>query len=166
MSNTRTVVDTFLFWEKSTPENIFLRQPINDVWKTWTFQEAGLEIKKIASYLIRLNLPPHSKVALLSKNCAHWIMADFAIWLAGHVSVPLYPTLSAESIHEILEHSESSVIILGKLDDYRSQQAGIPAALQRISVGTYGIQEGTLWEEIVQGDQLATFASVEPGCEK
>jgi long-subunit acyl-CoA synthetase (AMP-forming) len=27
----------------------------------------------------------------LSKNCAWWIMADFAIWMAGHLSVPFFP---------------------------------------------------------------------------
>lgn len=162
MNRTHTAIDTFLHWEKSTPGNTFLRQPINDEWKTWTYQEAAAEVKKIATYLVGLNLPPHSKVALLSKNCAHWIMADFATWMAGHISVPLYPTLSSTSIREILEHSEAKVIFLGKLDDYRSQQAGIPAAIQRISFGTYGIKEGELWETLIQKDPAVEFPKVAP----
>ncbi len=157
MDSTKTAVDTFLYWEEATPKNIFLRQPINGTWRAWTFEEAAIETKKIATYLRNLNLPPNSKVALLSKNCAHWIMADFAIWMAGHISVPLYPTLSASSIREILEHSESKVIFLGKLDDYRSQQAGIPSAIQRISIGTYGIEEGERWEELVQEGGIGEF---------
>ncbi len=157
MDSTRTAVDTFLYWEKATPKNNFLRQPINDTWRTWTFEEAANETKKIATHLRNLNLPPNSKIALLSKNCAHWIMADFAIWMAGHISVPLYPTLSASSIREILEHSESKVIFLGKLDDYRSQQAGIPAAIQRISIDTYGIEEGERWEQLVLEGSIGEF---------
>jgi long-chain acyl-CoA synthetase len=34
------------------------------------------------------------------------MMADWAIWMAGHVSVPLYPTLAANTIRQILDHSE------------------------------------------------------------
>lgn len=155
-------IQQFNYWEKTTPTNIFLRQPIQDQWVTWTFEKAAAEVRSIASYLVSLNLPPHSKVALLSKNCAHWIMADLAIWMAGHVSVPLYPTLSASSIREILEHSESKAIFLGKLDDYRSQQAGIPAALQRISISTYGIHEGVLWDDLIKNESPATFPEIHP----
>ena len=36
----------------------------------------------------------HTKIGILSKNCAWWIMSDLAIWMAGYVSVPLYPTLA------------------------------------------------------------------------
>ena len=107
----------------------------------WTFKEAGLEIRKLASGLKGLNLPPRSNVALLSKNCAHWIMADLAIMMAGHVSVPLYATLTAPSIQQILEHSESKAIIIGKLDNYLLQQSGIPGDIKKIGIELYGINE-------------------------
>lgn len=35
-----------------------------------------------------LNLPPKSQIAIMSKNCAWWIIADLGVWLSGHVSVP------------------------------------------------------------------------------
>ncbi len=159
---TTHVIEQFNYWEQATPQNEFLRQPINDQWVTWTYKQAAAEIRKIATHLISLNLPPHSKVALLSKNCAHWLMADLAIWMAGHVSVPLYPTLSSDSIREILDHSESKVIFLGKLDDYRSQQSGIPASLQRISFGTYGIHEGLLWEDLIKKESGSSFPTINP----
>jgi len=46
-------------------------------------------------------------------------MADLAIMMGGYVSVPIYPTLNADSIAYILEHSEAQAIILGKLDDFQ-----------------------------------------------
>jgi long-chain acyl-CoA synthetase len=61
-----------------------------------------------------------------------------------------------------LEHSESKVIFLGKLDDYRSQQSGIPAAIQRISFETYGIKEGEQWEKLIQEDSITEFPPVKP----
>ena len=121
----------FLKWEKEVPNDVFLRQPFDGAWRTWTFQQAGEEARKIAAGLKRLNLPNRSNVALLSKNCAQWIMADLAIMMAGHISVPLYATLTAPSIQQILEHSESKAIFVGKLDNYKAQQDGIPAGVHR-----------------------------------
>jgi long-subunit acyl-CoA synthetase (AMP-forming) len=57
----------------------------------------GNEVRRIAAYIQSLNLPPKSNIALLGRNSAHWIMADLAIWMSGHVTVPLYPTLNGET---------------------------------------------------------------------
>ncbi|WP_455169748.1 AMP-binding protein, partial [Aegicerativicinus sediminis] len=113
----------FLQWEKENPDLILFHQPLHGgKRKTYTRSQAGDEIRRVAKSLRQLDLPPKSKVAILSKNCAHWIMADLAIMMVGHISVPIYPTLDADSIRQILDHSESSAIFLGKLDDYPSQK--------------------------------------------
>lgn len=140
----------FLKWEKEVAQDVFLRQPINGEWQTWTYQQAGDEARRLAAGLLALNLPARSNVALLSKNCAHWIMGDLAIMMAGHVSVPLYATLTAHSIQQILEHSGSKAILIGKLDDYSQQKAGIPAGVAKIGVELYGIQETYSWEQMVK----------------
>jgi long-chain acyl-CoA synthetase len=154
-------LEYFLHWEKNKPDAVLLRQPFDGVWKTWTWKEAGLESRKIAQKLADYNFPPGTHIALLSKNCAHWVMSDLAIMMAGHVSIPLYPTLGAETIRQILVHSESKAIIIGKLDDYRSQQSGIPSTLKRLSIGSYGHQEEDLWEDVVNAgkprESLYTF---------
>jgi len=152
----QNVVDMFMKWERETPQHIFFRQPIHGEWKTWTFKQAGEEIRKIASGLQALNFEPKSKIAILSKNCAHWIMADLAIMMAGHVSVPLYANSSASSIHQILEHSESKAIFVGKLDDYKDQKSGIPNSVQIISVSLFGINDGLLWEDMLSKHEPLT----------
>ena len=143
----------FYHWEKNTPDLVFLRQPIHGEWKDFTFAAAGQEIRKIAAGLKAMNLPPQSKIALLSKNCAHWIMADLAIWMAGHITVPLYPVITAASIRQILEHSGSSAIFVGKLDDYPAQASGIPDHVTKISFPLYGISEGVTWDNILKNNQ-------------
>ena len=147
MNTASSPLEKFFHWEKTVPQNIFFRQPINSEWKTWTYQQAGKEIRILAAALS--TFPPKSKIAILSKNCAHWIMADLAIMMAGHISVPLYANSSAASIKQILEHSESAAIFVGKLDDYDVQKKGIPDSVQKISASIYGIHEGLLWEEVV-----------------
>lgn len=125
-------------------------------WIDFSYQKAGDEIRRIANALKALNLPPQSKIALLSKNCAHWIMADIAIWMAGHITVPLYPTITAKTIQQILEHSESAAIFVGKLDDYQNQKAGIPDSVKKISFPYYGINEGLLWNDLLATNNAMT----------
>ena len=138
------LLKNFLRWEEETPDLTFLRQPVNGQWQDWSFRKAGDEIKKMAAGLQSMNLPLRSNIAILSKNCAHWLMADLAIFMAGHVSVPLYANITAPSIQQILEHSGCAAIFVGKLDDYDQQKSGIPASVRIISIDFYGIRDGEL----------------------
>ena len=149
MLNFNSPLEAFLHWESETPNRIFLNQPINGIMIQYSYSEAGQEARKIASAINALNLPNKSHIALLSKNCAHWIMSDIAIMMSGHVSIPIYPTLNAKSINQVLTHSESKAIIIGKLDNYETQKPGIPE-IHKISIGLYGEGDGELWEDIVE----------------
>lgn len=158
-----TPLSAFFKWEKQTPERIFLRQPIDDNWKTWTYAQAGSEIRKIAAALQAMNLAKESNVAILSKNCAHWIMADLAIMMSGHVSVPLYPTLSGAGIEHILKHSEAKAIFLGKLDDYKAQRGSIGEKIQKICFPFYGPEDGPRWDDLLrQHEGLTHTQSPDP----
>jgi len=147
---TTPLLASFLKWEHEKPELTFLRQPVRGKWHEWSFNEAGVEIRKIAAGLQALNLPTRSNIAILSKNCAHWLMADLAIMMAGHVSVPLYANITDASIKQILEHSESRAIFVGKLDDYDKQKKGIPSSVKKISIDFYGIAEGELVSDWIE----------------
>lgn len=81
-------------------------------------------------------------------------MTDIAIWMAGHVSVPIYPTLSAPSVRYILEHCEARAIFIGKLDNYAQQRDGIPPGILRISFPFYGPADGTAWNDILHTPPL------------
>ena len=122
-------------WEKSAPNQIVFTQPYEGAAKaggqvrTWTWKQAVDETRRMAAHLQSLGLPPGSKIALISKNTAHWMMTDWAIWMAGFVSVPLYPTLAAETIRQILEHSEAKLLFVGKLDGWDGMKAGVPQGL-------------------------------------
>mgnify|MGYP003676715823 FL=1 len=65
MNKFKSPLEAFLYWEKETPDNIFLNQPVNGKIKTYTFAQAGDETRKIASKLKSYNLPERSQVALL-----------------------------------------------------------------------------------------------------
>jgi long-chain acyl-CoA synthetase len=159
--NFSTPLEHFAHWETTTPNHPFLRQPIDGQWKVYTYQEAGQEIRRIAAGLKTLNLPAQSSIAILSKNCAHWIMADLAIWMAGHVTVPIYQTLSANGVQQILELGHCKAIFVGKLDAYGEQKAGIPSEVTKISFPLYGPNEGLKWDDLLKNPPLMNI-SVDP----
>lgn len=147
MENFQTPLEAFFFWLDKDPDHIFLKQPINRSFIEYSRKDAYDQAIRVAASLHKMGLKKGDHVALLSKNCAHWFMADLAMMLGGFISVPLYPTLDSDSIHEILIHSESKAIIIGKLDDYKSQKKGIPE-IPKIGVALYGVSEEFTWEDL------------------
>lgn len=143
-------LERFYHWEKHTPSKICFTQPLGGgAVLDLTWQEAGQQIRSMAAYLKKIGVQPGDNVALISKNCAHWIMADLAIWMAGGVSVPLYPTLTAESVRQIMEHSESRYLFVGKLDDWQNMASGVPEGVSCISFPLSPDNEFPTWDEIV-----------------
>jgi long-subunit acyl-CoA synthetase (AMP-forming) len=102
----------------------------------------------MAAHLKSLDLEPGSHIGLISKNCAHFIFTDLAIWMAGHVSVALYPTLNADTIDYILNHSESKLLFVGKLDGWEEVQKGIPAGMPCISLPLAPPNDYESWDSI------------------
>jgi long-chain acyl-CoA synthetase len=136
-------------WEQEKPHETYLSQPINGVWHHWTWKDFGIEVRKMATYLKSLDLPKESKIALLSKNCAHWMMADMAIMMSGHISVPLYPNLNSETLGKILHHSGSRLLFVGKLDNYVDMQPGVPSDVDCISFPFY-TEDYPRWDELTK----------------
>jgi long-chain acyl-CoA synthetase len=121
-------------WEKTDPHRVALTQPMGaGAVQDFTWADIGDQVRRMATYLQSQGWEPGSKVAILSKNCAWWMMSDLAIWMAGHVSVPLYPTLAPETVRQILTHSEAKACFIGKLDGWEGMKPGVPAGLPCIS---------------------------------
>ncbi len=146
-----TQLDCLYELERTRPNDVWLTQPMGGgEVRELTFAQAADEVRRMAAHLVSLGLPKPSQIALFSKNSAWWILADLAIWMAGHVSVPLYPTLEQKSIRQILEHSESKLIFIGKLDGYEGMAPGIPADMPRITTPLSPKIEGVpKWADIV-----------------
>ena len=160
-------------WESTIPDTVALTQPLGaGQVRDYTWRQVMDEARRMATHLLSLGLPKGSCIGLIAKNTAHWLMSDYAIWLAGHVSVPLYPTLSAGTIRQILEHSEAKLLFVGKLDGWAAMKPGIPAGLPCIAhplAPDDAKKSYPLWEDIVakaaplagnpvrDGDEMSTI---------
>lgn len=145
-----TFVDNLYHWEKERPHQVYLRQPFGDSFRDYTWKEVGDQVRRVSAYLRSLNLPPQSNIGLVSKNCAEWIIADLAIMMTGHVSVPFYATLTADQLQQVLTHSGCSVLFVGKLDDWSGMKKGVSSAIKCISFPTYNPDsEHIQWNNIL-----------------
>ncbi|MBS7660713.1 AMP-binding protein [Pseudomonas lalucatii] len=131
----RLPLEVFYQREARHPRKRYLVQPLpGGALQELSWAEVGEQARRAASWLRARELAQGSRVAILSKNCAHWLIADLAIWMAGHVSVPLYPNLGAESVRQVLEHSEAQLLFVGKLDDWPSMAPGVPETLASVAL--------------------------------
>jgi long-chain acyl-CoA synthetase len=120
-------------WEAERGAQVFMTQPVGGgAVQTLTWGQAADEVRRMAAWLQAQAWPAGSRVAILGKNSAHWMLADLAIWAAGHVSVPVYPTLGAQALAYVLQHSEARACFVGKLDSTQALHEGRPAGLPLI----------------------------------
>lgn len=62
--------------------------------------------------LATLNVKREDRVSIISENRPEWVYADMALLCLGAIDVPLYPSLTADSVEFILNNSESTGIIV------------------------------------------------------
>jgi long-chain acyl-CoA synthetase len=103
--------------EQSAPSQPLFTQPLNGQLLDWSWGSAMQEVRRMASWIQARNYPPGSHIAIVSKNCAWWLMADFAIWISGHVSVPFFPSSRDLSLAALFSHCEPVAYFVGQLDN-------------------------------------------------
>jgi len=160
-----TPLEMFYHFEQSRADETCFVQPYPDgsvIQYSW--RDAGDQIRRMAAYLKSLDLPLGSNIALMSTNCAYWIMADVAIWMAGHCSVPLYPVLASKTIRQIMEHSESKVLFVGKLQGWEQMAEGVPSDTHLISfpLSPESVSTSHNWSNIVLNAQPMKESPVFP----
>ena len=134
MPNPQLILDHVFDHEAAQPERVFLTQPVGGgevVDYSWgrTLDEA----RRMAAHLRGLGLPRGARIAMLSKNCAHFVIAELAIWMAGGTTVAIFPTETADTVRYVLEHSQASLLFVGKLDK-GPPAAAVPAGLPCIAL--------------------------------
>lgn len=93
-----------------------------DAWVDLSVREFHREVTGIAKGLIAQGIQPGDRVALRSRTRQEWTIADYAIWWAGAVTVPLYETSSPEQVAWVLEDSGATFAITESAEDL-----GVPA---------------------------------------
>ncbi len=88
------------------PDEVMLRRrTAGGDWQDITSAAFRDQVSALAKGLIAAGIEPGDRVALMSRTRYEWTVADYAIWAAGAVSVPVYETSSAEQVQWIIGDS-------------------------------------------------------------
>jgi long-chain acyl-CoA synthetase len=151
MSQPPSILDAIYDNEAQRAQQVFLTQPVGGgqvIDYTW----AGMmdQARRMARHLRERGFEPGARIAILSKNCAHFFMAELAIWMAGGTTVAIFPTETADTVRYVLEHSEASLLFVGKLDTWPQQIAAIPPGLPCIAFPLAPATPYETWDQVVQ----------------
>jgi long-subunit acyl-CoA synthetase (AMP-forming) len=137
--------------ESQRSSQIYLTQPIgNQQVVDYTWAQTMNQARCMATYLKAQGFPAGARIAILSKNCAHFIFAELAIWMAGGSTVAIFPTETAETVRFVLEHSGASLLFVGKLDTWDRQAAGVPAGLPCVAFPLAPPSTLATWDDIIR----------------
>ena len=150
MAKPKLILDYVYDHEAKLAERVYLTQPVgDDKVIDYTWKQTLDQSRRMAAHIKAQGLEPGARVAILSKNCAHFFMAELAIWMAGCTTVAIFPTETAETISYVLEHSGASLLFVGKLDTWAAQKPGIPASLPCIAFPLAPKNSYEGWDAIV-----------------
>lgn len=130
----KSLLDYLYEHEANHPQRRYLTQPTGNGVTEYNWGEVMGQARRMATHLQTQGFEPGAKIAILSKNCAHFFMAEIAIWMAGFTTVAIFPTESADTIRFVLDHSDARLLFVGKLDTWEQQAPGVPAELPRIAL--------------------------------
>lgn len=92
----------------SYPEIPCMSQAQGSQWLDISCSEVRTQIRSVAKGLIADGIQPGDRVAVFSRSRYEWTIADYAIWYAGGVTVPIYETSSSSQVEWIM--SDAGVV--------------------------------------------------------
>ena len=150
MAKPQLILDYVYDHEAAHPDQVYLTQPVGGGQVAdYTWGQTLDQARRMAAHLRSRGLEPGARIAILSKNCAHFFMAELAIWMAGGTTVAIFPTETADTVRFVLEHSGASLLFVGKLDTWQQQAPGVPAGLPCIALPLAPRTDFETWDAIV-----------------
>ena len=134
------------------PDEIYLKQPVDGRVDTYTWKQFDDKVRRVATGIKNLGLPEGSHIALFSKNCAEWFIADLAIMMAGCVSIPIFPTAGHGTIQYVLSHASCKAMFVGKLDNPAEQIKAIPDDVKTIGFPYPGAEADIDWPTVTANE--------------
>ena len=171
MADSKLMLDYIYEHETNNADKVWFTQPLGgDAVVDYTWKQAMDRARRMATHLKSIGISDGDKVGIVSKNCAHFIIAEVAIWMAGGTTVAIYPTINTEIGAYIIEHSDMKALFVGKLDTWeRDIKPAIPEGFPCIAFPLAPKTDFPTFDDIVaktepiegkpsrKGDDLALF---------
>lgn len=96
----------------ATPDRRAWRFKQGGRWVETTWKQASEQTAALATWFVREGIGAGDKILIIGSTRAQWCIADIAGQRAGLVTIGAYPTVTAEQLAYLIDHSGSRVIIV------------------------------------------------------
>ena len=110
--NWKTLPELFLEEAKKQLDKPLLWNKKNNQYKSYSWKLVRERILLLSSKLIKLGIKKGDKVIIISENNPNWFITDFAIMLAGGVTVPAYTTYTKKDYEYLIKDSKAKIVFV------------------------------------------------------
>jgi long-chain acyl-CoA synthetase len=115
-STPTTVAGLAEFAASQHADHVAVRFKRDGAWEERSYADVGEEIRRLALGLVELGIEPGDRVCVLANTRPEWVYMAFAIWSAGAVVVPIYPTNSPEECEWVAGNSGAVAVVCENAD--------------------------------------------------
>ena len=145
-----TIMDYLDRWNEQCPERVWLKDRQGDEFTEWNWRQVRQELLAVATWLEKQLGDQASTVAILSRNRAHWMLADMAVIASGNVTVPIFTTQAVDTCKYIFDFADIKVLFLGEAENWQHVQEVLPEHARIVALP--GVDPGTphlRWQDIL-----------------
>ncbi|WP_113923462.1 AMP-dependent synthetase/ligase [Cognataquiflexum aquatile] len=103
---------------------VALAQKVNGSWKTYSSRDLKKIVDNLSLAFLKTGIAKDDKVAIISDNRPEWNFIDLALQQIGAVSVPMYPTISADDYNYIFHHADVKKVFVGSQEIFEKAVEG------------------------------------------
>ena len=103
-----------MFWNgvKKRSSSVWMRQKHFGIWKSWSWNDAGIAVSEIANGLMSLGFAKGECASILANTVIEWVLTDIAVLSCAGVSNGIYPTDAASQVHYLCEDSSTTILFV------------------------------------------------------
>jgi long-chain acyl-CoA synthetase len=160
-----------MFWNAVAKrgDKIWLRQKELGIWRSWTWNQTGQQVRDIANGLMSLGFAPGECASVLANTTVDWVFVDLAILSCGGVSNGIYPTDATVQVQYLSQDSSTVYLFVEddeQLDKALEARAQLPKLRKIIVLDMEGLRDFSD-PDVIGLDQLRelgrAYAQQHPG---
>ena len=124
IADSANLTDTVFSRAAEEPGRIVFRRKEGAGWRDVSAREFADDVRRVAEGLAAAGVEPGDRVAIMSRTRYEWTLADYAVWTAGAVAVPIYETSSASQIEWVIGDSGAKAVLV-ESDDHEKAVASV-----------------------------------------
>ena len=136
-----TLLEYLDHWCEACPDKVWLRDRQGDEFTEWTWASAREEIHAIGAWLEQHFGSTGNNLGILSRNRAHWILADLGAIASGNVTIPMFTTLAQDTARYVMEFTDMQMLFVGETENWNKVAEVLPEGIQLVCLPGVEIEQ-------------------------